>query len=547
MPDGWTQARTDLIEGTWGHVSPGCAPMATENDFAAHFNFNADVGGTADFPQACMLAEYDDADQEVRENPSNDGKKCGGTNAAERVFDLRGGSATLAACNTACVSDPSCVAFSAIFGSWCIGCSVPLAIAHGGATAYLKQPPVCSATCGGGTQSRSYSVTQEPENGGTACPTDSPQSQACSRQACAVDCTGQWSDWDVCSKDCGGGMQERVFAVTIEMKNGGAACAGDDGATESQACNADACACRLGTSFAFQATGPCGTVTDGDVSEQNCTDETLATSDDLGGVIESGVTQIVDCSRWHADYHGSFHLSCNDGDITVDDGNTCQLNNPCATEEDNCADEATCTHTGIGTHTCECQTGAYGDALEDSAGCTACPANSQSDTGTAAITGCVCDAGYVSGDDNGTTELRMLAGDGSTCEKLVCPTNSAAGVSDGAGNAQQCACNDGYAGTITFERSSVEGTVESGTNAYSGTCTPRTCDGSAVAPEHTDGTISDDSTATKVPDQVFDSTLVFTCSAGYSGQLTYTCGQDGSFTAPDTCTGNVFIQSGKST
>jgi hypothetical protein len=124
--------------------------------------------------------------------------------------------------------------------------------------------------------------------------------------------------------------------VTIEIENGGAACAQDNGATESQTCNADACACRLGTSFAFRATGPCGIVTDGDVSEQDCTDETSATSDDVGGVIESGVTQNVDCSRWNADYHGSFHLSCNDGDITVDIENTCQLNYPCATEGDTC-------------------------------------------------------------------------------------------------------------------------------------------------------------------------------------------------------------------
>jgi hypothetical protein len=311
----------------------------------------------------------------------------------------------------------------------------------------------------------------------------------------------------------------------------------------------------------------------------------------------------------------------------VDAGNTCQLNDPCAMEEDDCVDAAICTHTGIGTHTCECPAGLYGDGVKGSTatGCTACPANSQSDAGTAAITGCICDNGYVSGDDQEVTEnpsndgkkcggtnaaerifdlrggsatlaacntacvsdpscvafsaifgswcigcsvplasahdgstaylkqppssgiaaLRMLAGDGSTCEKLACPSNSAAVVSDGVGNAQQCACSNGYAGTIAFESSSVESTVESGTNAYSDSCT-RTCDGSAVAPEHTDGTISNDSTATKVPDQVSDSTLMFTCSAGYTGMLTYTCGQDGSFTTPDTCTGNICIRSGNS-
>jgi uncharacterized protein (DUF1501 family) len=57
MPAGWAQARTHLIVGNWGFVSPGCAPQATETDFAAHFNTNGNAGGSASFPQACMLAE----------------------------------------------------------------------------------------------------------------------------------------------------------------------------------------------------------------------------------------------------------------------------------------------------------------------------------------------------------------------------------------------------------------------------------------------------------------------------------------------------------
>ena len=347
---------------------------------------------------------------------------------------------------------------------------------------------------------------------------------------------------ETCTPTCQSGYTATNAASEIQLS-----CDGDG--VFSSVGNTLVCSetCGVGTSFTFQAAGPCGTVTDGVVSEQDCTDETSATSAVVGGIIESGANKVVDCSEWHDNYHGSFHLSCNDGDITVDAGNTCQLNNPCATEEDDCVDGAICTHTGIGTHTCECPAGVYGDGVDGSTatGCTACPANSQSDAGTAAITGCICDNGYVSGDSSGIATLRMLAGDGSTCEKLACPSNSAAVVSDGVGNAQQCACSNGYAGTIAFESSSVEGTVESGTNAYSDSCT-RTCDGSAVAPEHTDGTISNDSTATKVPDQVSDSTLMFTCSAGYTGMLTYTCGQDGSFTTPDTCTGNICIRSSNS-
>ena len=57
MPDGWKQTRAHLIEGSWDHVSPGCSPQANENDFAAHFNTNANAAGGAGFPQVCMLAD----------------------------------------------------------------------------------------------------------------------------------------------------------------------------------------------------------------------------------------------------------------------------------------------------------------------------------------------------------------------------------------------------------------------------------------------------------------------------------------------------------
>ncbi len=41
----------------------------------------------------------------------------------------------------------------------------------------------CSVECGGGTQTKTYTVTTQPQYGGTPCPT-SPESQACNTQAC---------------------------------------------------------------------------------------------------------------------------------------------------------------------------------------------------------------------------------------------------------------------------------------------------------------------------------------------------------------------------
>ena len=42
----------------------------------------------------------------------------------------------------------------------------------------------CNTTCGGGTQTRSWTTTTQPQHGGTACPTPDTESQACNTQAC---------------------------------------------------------------------------------------------------------------------------------------------------------------------------------------------------------------------------------------------------------------------------------------------------------------------------------------------------------------------------
>ena len=75
-------------------------------------------------------------------DPSNDGRKCNFNDQRYRVFDLRSGQATESKCKDKCSNDSKCVAFSAIFNSWCIGCSLALEDSfnqnHGGAIAYRK-------------------------------------------------------------------------------------------------------------------------------------------------------------------------------------------------------------------------------------------------------------------------------------------------------------------------------------------------------------------------------------------------------------------------
>merc|ERR1719238_97430 len=150
----------------------------------------------------------------------------------------------------------------------------------------------CSANCGGGSQTRSHSVTVEPTNGGMACP-HLEEDQACNTHKCPVLCdhcggkstgpcrhdkdgtcheyqTGTtcpagttqceevdcvvsaWSDWGECDAVCGGGQQQRSRSVTVEPTNGGKQC---PHLTEAQACNKHACEDCAGC--LGKSSGPC--------------------------------------------------------------------------------------------------------------------------------------------------------------------------------------------------------------------------------------------------------------------------------------------------
>ena len=63
--------------------------------------------------------------------------------------------------------------------------------------------------------------------------------------ACApqpIDCVGSWGAWDACTATCGGGSQSRTFTITTASEPTGASCEDFDGATQSQSCGNDACA-----------------------------------------------------------------------------------------------------------------------------------------------------------------------------------------------------------------------------------------------------------------------------------------------------------------
>nr|XP_026693109.1 thrombospondin type-1 domain-containing protein 7A isoform X2 [Ciona intestinalis] len=105
---------------------------------------------------------------------------------------------------------------------------------------------LCSASCGGGTKTRSRTVTTPAQHGGQACPalTDT---QSCNNNNCPIDCqVGQWTTFCPCSASCGGGTKTRSRTVTTPAQHGGQAC---PALTDTQSCNNNNCPidCQVNT------------------------------------------------------------------------------------------------------------------------------------------------------------------------------------------------------------------------------------------------------------------------------------------------------------
>jgi hypothetical protein len=96
----------------------------------------------------------------------------------------------------------------------------------------------CTATCGGGIQTRTRTIITPAQNGGAACPVLT-ETRACNENPCPIDCVvSDWSAWSTCTATCGGGVQTRTRTVITPAQNGGAAC---PVLTETRACNENPC------------------------------------------------------------------------------------------------------------------------------------------------------------------------------------------------------------------------------------------------------------------------------------------------------------------
>ena len=103
----------------------------------------------------------------------------------------------------------------------------------------------CSRSCGKtGVSARTFVVSAVVAEGGVDC-TDVDgdiQSFLCNTDLiCPIDCLGDWSLWR-CDATCGSNIKgTRAFAITRRPRFGGAECAVQEGASETELCPYDCC------------------------------------------------------------------------------------------------------------------------------------------------------------------------------------------------------------------------------------------------------------------------------------------------------------------
>merc|ERR1719217_559632 len=127
-------------------------------------------------------------------------------------------------------------------------------------------PGECSVECGGGELTMTRQVVTPASNGGAECPI-MIEKEACNMQPCPIDCVvDEWSEYGICSKDCGGGIQSRIRRAITEAEHGGEPC-GD--LSETIECNVFACDMPCELEPEWSEWGPCSKECDSGITVQS--------------------------------------------------------------------------------------------------------------------------------------------------------------------------------------------------------------------------------------------------------------------------------------
>jgi hypothetical protein len=192
----------------------------------------------------------------------------------------------------------------------------------------------CTVSCGGGSQSRMFTVSQEMANDGVLCDVADKieEEQDCGTDECAkpVDCIGNWGEWGDCTVSCGGGSQSRMFTVSVQEANGGRGCSTLDAENENRDCGMELCAvpepepepearivdCRGRWSKWSDCDAPCG---DGsrvrvfNVEEESANGGSACTSESGSEEVEPCVAVV--CPEPGPEPQTDFERWCSAGDI----------------------------------------------------------------------------------------------------------------------------------------------------------------------------------------------------------------------------------------
>ena len=122
--------------------------------------------------------------------------------------------------------------------------------------------------CGPGTQQQEYRISQPAENGGSECPVvkNTTRSISCNLNPCPIDCEGSFGEYETCSVGCGGGTQSRTYTITKGEQHEGLECPHQDGDTEERQCNTDPCSIHCDGDF--EKLGECSRECGGGVLRQ---------------------------------------------------------------------------------------------------------------------------------------------------------------------------------------------------------------------------------------------------------------------------------------